>query len=393
MHAHIVTAVDRTDALSVRFDVAHEYCVYFGRDLLAPDHSTLARSVGDEEPSVPTTVTFVLDEGLARAMPSLESDVRGYARAHARSMELRAPPVCVPGSEICKNDPRVLDSLYRTFHELGLDRHSVVVAIGGGAVLDVVGYAVATTHRGLRLVRVPTTSLAQCDAGIGVKNGVNRFGKKNFLGAFAPPRAVLVDSTFLRTLAPRDLRAGFAEGVKVALLRDGRFFEWLCTRAGSLFAGDENAVEHLVRRSAMLHLEHIARGGDPFESGSSRPLDLGHWAAHKLETLTQHALRHGEAVAIGIALDTTYAALVGVCEERVAESVLELFERLGLPIAHEALGDPRLMDGLAEFREHLGGELTIPLVREVGACVDVGSIDEAAMQRARERLVSRARIR
>ncbi len=196
---------------------------------------------------------------------------------------------------------------------LGVDRHAFVVGIGGGALLDPVGYAAASTHRGVRLVRVPTTVLAQNDSGVGVKNGVNAFGVKNFLGTFAPPFAVLNDSRFLRTLPPRDTIAGMAEAVKVALIRDAAFFalaRGATPRAGAVRA--RRPWRTMIRRCAELHMRHIAQGGDPFETGSARPLDFGHWAAHKLESADRHELRHGEAVAIGLALDTRYSALAGM---------------------------------------------------------------------------------
>jgi 3-dehydroquinate synthase len=229
----------------------------------------------------------------------------------------------------------------------------------------------------VRVIRVPTTVLAQNDSGVGVKNGVNAFAKKNFFGTFAPPFAVLNDPRFLETLERRDTIAGMAEAVKVALIRDAAFFAWLLDHAPALADCAPAALGHLVRRCAELHLEHIATSGDPFEFGSARPLDFGHWAAHKLETLTQHRLRHGEAVAIGIALDSIYSVETGLLAPAALEPILSLLERLGFRLWDDALrlpgagGDPLVLDGLAEFREHLGGELTITLLRDVGRGVEV----------------------
>src|SRR6185312_16684743 len=158
----------------------------------------------------------------------------------------------------------------------------------------------------------PTTVLAQNDAGIGVKNGINAFGAKNMLGTFAAPFAVINDGRFLATLGERDRIAGMAEAVKVALVRDAKFFAWLRAAAPRLAAFDRDAVAQSIRRCAELHLAHIATGGDPFELGNARPLDFGHWAAHKLEVMTDHALRHGEAVALGMALDARYSVEAGL---------------------------------------------------------------------------------
>ena len=226
-----------------------------------------------------------------------------------------APPVSVLGGEAVKNDPQIIARLHALFHAHHLDRHSFALVLGGGAVQDAVGFAAATAHRGIRVVRVPTTVLSQNDSGVGVKNGVNLFGSKNFVGTFAPPFAVINDARFLVRLPPRDRVAGLAEAVKVALIRDVAFFESMERAADALATFDLDATEEVVRRCAALHLGHIATGGDPFELCSARPLDFGHWAAHKLESMTAHELRHGEAVAIGIVLDSRYAFEAGLLAE------------------------------------------------------------------------------
>jgi 3-dehydroquinate synthase len=267
-----------------------------------------------------------------------------------------------------------------------------VVAIGGGAVLDAVGYAAATAHRGVRLIRVPTTVLAQDDSGVGVKNGINAFGKKNFVGSFAPPHAVLNDFNLLRTLSDRDWRAGISEAVKVGLLKDAAFFAWIEQHVSDLNRRSLSAMAQLVHRSAELHLEHIATSGDAFELGSSRPLDFGHWAAHKLEQLSHHELRHGEAVAIGIALDSTYSYLTGRLNRRDWQRIIDLFEAAALPIWHAQMitggsaGRPAVIAGLEEFREHLGGRLTIMLLERIGSGFEVHELDEAVILEASDLL-------
>jgi 3-dehydroquinate synthase len=297
-------------------------------------------------------------------------------------MQLAAPPLVLTGGEECKHDAKLVPSLYARFRDIGLDRHSYVLIIGGGALLDAVGFAAATCHRGVRVVRVPTTVLGQADSGVGVKNGVNQLGTKNFVGTFAPPYAVLNDPGFLRTLTRRDRIAGMAEAVKVALIRDATFFRWLDENARALEAGDATALAYLCWRSAELHLEHIRTGGDPFEMGSARPLDFGHWAAHRLETMSEHRLRHGEAVAIGMALDTRYSVLAGHLAEGADRRVRKLLERLGFELWHPALerrgadGRLLLLAGLEEFRAHLGGELTLTLLEDIGVGVEVHAMDE-----------------
>ena len=274
-----------------------------------------------------------------------------------------------------------------------------MLVIGGGALQDMAGYAAATTHRGLRVIRVPTTVASQNDSVVGVKNAINAFHVKNFLGTFSPPFAVINDIAFLDTLSQRDRIAGTSEAVKVALIRDADFFEWLCAHADALASFEPQATATMIRRSAQLHLRHIAGCGDPFEYGNAKPLDFGHWAAHKLETLTEYELRHGEAVAIGIALDSRYAVEMGLLQERDLARICPLLERLGLVLWHDALGERDatgrlwILDGLAEFREHLGGMLTLTMLEAIGSAVDVHQVDEPSMERAIDWLRSRQAAR
>jgi 3-dehydroquinate synthase len=369
------------DTLVQRVALTLEYPVVFTRDALAPDNRALADVVSRREPARRHRVVGFADRNVVAAHPGLGDQLAAYAAAHAARLELIAPLEAIPGGEAAKT-AAVADALWRRLAELRVDRHAYVIAIGGGAVLDVVGYAAATLHRGVRLVRMPTTVLAQDDAGIGVKNGINALGAKNMLGTFTPPFAVINDSRFLGTLGPRDRAAGMAEAVKVALVRDAAFFAWLAEHRVQLAAFEPAAVDVLIRRCAELHLAHIAGGGDPFEQGNARPLDFGHWAAHKLELLTDHALRHGEAVAIGMALDARYSVEAGLLAEADFGAIVELLAALRLPVWHDALRAPALLDGLAEFREHLGGELCITLLAGIGRGVDAHDIRPERMQRA-----------
>lgn len=354
------------DVIEQRVELRLAYRVIFTRDSFDVANRTLVDAVGRGA----RLVAFI-DDGVARAWPQLADAIHTYCAAHG--LVLLAPPAVVAGGDHAKH-AATLDEVMQRLAAVRLDRHSYVLAIGGGAMLDVVGYAAATFHRGVRLVRFPTTVLAQDDAGIGVKNGINAFGGKNVLGTFAAPFAVINDVRFLGTLAERDRIAGMAEAIKVALIRDAQFFEWLVAHAPQLRAFEPTAVEAMIRRCAELHLAHIATGGDPFEQGNARPLDYGHWAAHKLEVLTAHALRHGEAVAIGMVLDARYAVLAGMLSEDRYARIRALVEALGLPTWHAALDDAALIGGLEDFREHLGGELCITLLRDIGNGVDVREI-------------------
>lgn len=371
-----------------RLTVSHEYPVYFGKGLFSPDNSALADVIGRKEPARRHRVLFVVEERVSELFPALLADIKTYCDQYTERLSLVASPEVVRGGEECKNDSEAPGRLLRRFDELGLDRQSFVVIVGGGALLDMAGFASATAHRGLRVIRVPTTVLSQNDSGVGVKNGVNAFGKKNFIGTFSPPFAVMNDVRFLATLDPRDRVAGMAEAVKVALVKDRLFFEWLVSHVSALAAFEVAAVSELIRRCATLHLDHIAGGGDPFELGSSRPLDFGHWAAHKLESLSNYELRHGEAVAAGIALDTRYSVEVGLLDAASCDRVVDLLERIGLPIWDRGLemrgprGRRLVLDGIEEFREHLGGDLTVMMLSEIGRGREVGALDEHAIDAA-----------
>jgi 3-dehydroquinate synthase len=384
-------------ALQQNLLVPFHYPVHFTEDLFHPENPLLASVAAGEGNGGRGKVLCVVDRGVCRKTPGLLKRMDAYCRKRA-GLSLARAPLVVPGGEAVKNSYQYVHLVQEAIHQGGLCRQSYVLAVGGGAVLDMAGYAAASAHRGVRLIRVPTTVLSQDDSGMGVKNGINAFGKKNFLGAFAPPFAVLNDWTFLRTLSDRDWRSGIAEAVKVALIKDAEFFEFLEQHAAALAARDMGRMRPLIHRCAELHLQHIQNGGDPFECGSSRPLDFGHWAAHKLEQLSGFRLRHGEAVAMGMALDATYANLLGLLPGPAWRRVLDLLLTLGFAVYAPEMDGPlsrenpdSLLHGLDEFREHLGGPLTIMLLEGIGRGVEVHEIDDGLMAASLRILASSAK--
>jgi 3-dehydroquinate synthase len=320
----------------------------------------------------------LIEAAVATAWPHLALEIEAYLAT--LDLEPRGIHV-LPGGEAVKTDDSRVREVWNLIDATHLDRHSYVLAIGGGAFLDAVGYAAATAHRGVRLVRFPTTTLAQDDSGVGVKCAINAFGKKNWVGAFAVPFAVINDFRFLHSQDERTCRAGLVEAVKVAMVKDREFFEWIEAHLDALAALEPAALEFCVEKSALLHVRHIAEGGDPFENGSSRPLDFGHWAAHKLEALTSYRLSHAEAVSIGLALDTLYSTRAGLAPADPARRALRILAGLKLAVYHPALdwldesGHRRVLGGLDEFREHLGGELTVLMLKDIGVGMDVHWID------------------
>ena len=366
------------------FSVPFEFPLHFTKGMFERGNPLLADVVSRLEPERRHRVLFAIDERVAATNPNLFDAILGYAAAFPSRLTLAGPPIVVPGGEAVKNDIAHALAVLRTINDVGLDRQSFIAVIGGGAVLDMVSFAAAIAHRGIRVVRMPTTVLAQADSGVGVKNSINLFGKKNFVGTFVPPFAVINDFDFLETLERRDRVAGVVEAVKVALLKDAAFFEDIAVNAPKV-AHDAAVLQRVIKRAAELHLQHICGNGDPFELGSARPLDFGHWAAHKLESMTGHRLRHGEAVAIGIALDLAYAVRRGFLDRAVSERIMQVLETIGFQLWDDALeqkerdGRYTLIAGLQEFREHLGGELHITLLSGIGRSFEVTEMDEPAV--------------
>jgi 3-dehydroquinate synthase len=366
------------------FSVAYEYQLHFTQGVFHSDNSLLSNIIKEYKPNEAVKVLFVIDKGVADAHPSVLSQIEAYCASHRKQLK-HTKSMVLDGGEQSKNSSEAIDAVLKGINENAICRHSFVIAIGGGALIDMAGYAAAIAHRGVKLIRIPTTVLSQNDAAVGVKNSVNIFDKKNFLGTFAPPFAIINDSDFLKTLEQRDWIAGVAEAIKVALIKDKEFFEYIAEHAVDLKKRDMEVMHYVIYKCAKMHMHHISQGGDPFESGSSRPLDFGHWAAHKMEYMTNYSLRHGEAVAKGIALDLTYAHLVGLITESDLQYILEVMLAIGfdlsLPLNSNAETE-KLLFGIEEFREHLGGELTITLISGIGKKHDVHTIDMTLMRQA-----------
>jgi 3-dehydroquinate synthase len=373
LNGHTSTDVD--------FTVAFRHRLRFTQDILGSDSHVLADLLESSEGRIPR-VQFWLDEHVVTANPDLKHRLHSFARRYSEQFQVIGNPQIVPGGEAVKNDVHILERMLKVLNEADMDRRSYVVVIGGGAVLDAVGFATAIAHRGLRLIRIPTTTLAQADSGIGVKNGVNLFQKKNWLGSFAVPWGVVNDRDLLQTLSDRDFRCGFSEAVKVSLLKEPAFFDRIFLNAG-MIAERGAASWSVIEDSARWHLRHITAGGDPFEMLEARPLDYGHWSAHKLEAMSEFELRHGEAVAIGVAVDTIYSSLVHGLPADDADRVLVALERLGVLIPHPALRRlDELFAGLEEFRQHLGGRLTLTMLEAIGSPVNVHEVDRTRMTEA-----------
>jgi 3-dehydroquinate synthase len=379
-----VIQMNNEGAITCRFEVPFEFQVFFTEGVFDP-HNDLLREVLRSGGERRERLLAVIDESVLTAMPKLTDELTAYLAG--TNVDLVCPPLVQMGGELLKNQSAAVTQLYSLIERHGLSRQSFVAAIGGGALLDVVGFAAATAHRGVRHIRFPTTTLSQADGGVGVKNAINAFGKKNFIGTFAPPFAVINDSRFLDTLPRSHKAAGYIEAVKVGLIRNGDFFSEIESIAEALNRFEPAAMQRVIRRCAELHVKHIAESGDPFERGSARPLDFGHWAAHKLEQLTSFRLSHADAVAIGIALDVIYSRDAGHLSASDATRILALIHRLGFALfVPELLDTDALLVGLDEFREHLGGELTVTLLKGIGHGFEVHEISRGGVARGIEEL-------
>ncbi len=369
-------------AIEQSFQVTYKFKVYFTEHLFASTNLTFIDGLNLSEKGVIKKLLIFIDASLVTANSELCALINSYFHIHSDKINLVTTPITIQGGEQVKNNPEYVEEILKAINNYGIDRHSYTVAIGGGALLDMVGYASAIAHRGIRHVRIPTTVLSQNDSGVGVKNSINYFHKKNFLGTFVPPFAVFNDYTFLETLSLRDWRAGIAEAIKVALIKDVSFFQYIVANAANLVNRDKQAMQYLIYRCAEMHLAHIA-SGDPFEMGSSRPLYFGHWAAHKMEYLSGYEIRHGEAVAAGIALDATYSLLKQMITKEEWVQILDLLKAIGFTLYYpemrvkenDANTYPNIFSGLIEFREHLGGQLTIMLLSAIGKGCEVHEMD------------------
>jgi 3-dehydroquinate synthase len=376
------------------FAVNFKYSLHFTNEVFESNNGLFAEVIKSYKPNEQVKLLFVVDDGVLKKHPKLIESIKNYCLLHSSQL-LFTECLVIGGGEIAKNNYDNVDRIISGINNNAICRHSFVIVIGGGAVIDMAGYGASVAHRGVKLIRIPTTVLSQNDAAIGVKNGINAYNKKNFIGTFAPPYAIINDSEFLTSLEQRDWIAGVAEAIKVALIKDEVFFNTIKKNAIKLKERDMGAMLKTIYRCAEMHIEHIAKGGDPFESGSSRPLDFGHWSAHKLEQMSNYSLRHGEAVAKGIALDLTYSQLAGFISVEILDEILEVMADIGFDLSIPVSGSremQELLKGIQEFREHLGGELTITLINGIGQKMDVHEIDTELMKNAVNSLNNKCKI-
>jgi 3-dehydroquinate synthase len=257
-------------------------------------------------------------------------------------------------------------------------RDACVLALGGGVVGDMAGFAAACYQRGIDFVQLPTTLLAQVDSSVGGKTGVNHPGGKNLIGAFHQPRAVLADTDTLATLPARELRAGVAEVIKCALIEDEPFFEWLEDRIEALLDREPDALAHAIRKSCEIKAAIVAR--DERETGDRALLNLGHTFGHAIEAVQQYkGALHGEAVGAGLAMAATFSARAGLMSEADAARVRALLGRAGLPTeARDVTGDAAL-EAMRIDKKVQSGRMRFVLMRGIGRSFVTSDYPEDAL--------------
>ena len=371
-----------------KFNIDYEYQVIFTHNLFSEDNETLKELLGEKE----SKAIFFIDEGVDKVFPSLKKDIIRWAEKNPGVVDLKLPVQIVEGGEKIKNNFAAIEQMCDAMTKANICRHSYCFIIGGGAVLDAVGFAASIFHRGVNQIRIPTTVLSQDDSGVGVKNAINHNGVKNLFGTFYPPHAVINDSLFLTALSKREILSGIAEAIKVAIIKDEDFFYYIKNNAEAVRNVDMMVLETIISKSAKIHMDHICNAGDPFEKGSSRPLDFGHWSAHKLESLTNHEVKHGEAVAMGLCIDAYAAVEMGLITEETGDEIISTLQDCGFTLWHDKLeardekGVLMIMKGLKEFQEHLGGELTLAMPVKIGKITNVHEMPTSVVESALNQL-------
>lgn len=362
--------------------VSRGYDVLLADDVLDPDNHALADVIGARPALVVTDATV---DGL----------FGGRLREYLATMSTRVEVHVTDLDEHAKTMTTVLD-VCAAAQRLGLGRRDPLIALGGGVCCDVVSVAASLIRRGLPYICVPTTLIGQVDAGIGLKGGVNFGGSKNYLGCFTPPHRVLVDPSFLRTLPADELRAGLAEIAKVALALDAPLFERLAAEGAELadsgFASPAGAGEVIVARAVELMLDQLST--NCYEDRSlERLVDLGHTFSGRLEELSGHRLRHGQAVSIDMALTCALGAELGLLDERDLRTVLVTLRGLGLPIHTPLCTMEVALEAIAATVPHRDGALNLVVPTGIGRATFVrnpAEISRRVLAAAIERVAAAA---
>ena len=294
--------------------------------------------------------------------------------------------IVVPDGEERK-DWRTLNAIFDALLEQRCARDTTLIALGGGVIGDLAGFAAATYQRGVPFVQIPTTLLAQVDSSVGGKTAINHPLGKNMIGAFHQPQAVVADMQTLETLPERELRSGLAEVIKHGLIRDAAFFSWIEAHVDRLLARDPEALEHAVVRSIAIKADIV--GEDEREHGLRALLNFGHTFGHAIETgLGYGAWLHGEAVAAGMVMAADLSRQLGYLSEADSARILSLFERAGLPTAVRGISPARMRQLMRLDKKAKDGRVHFVLLERLGAALLRGDVPEGAIEHTLSRLAA-----
>jgi 3-dehydroquinate synthase len=368
------------------FQIRFKYNIIFTTDIFNTNNKTIINILNKLNKNKKKVLLFI-DKNVYKTNDYLKTKIKEYIKTNENYINLVCDPILITGGEKIKNHYNIVKYAYKIIDTYKICRQSYVLAIGGGTLQDLIGFITSTAHRGIKLIRIPTTTLSQDDSGVGVKNGINFNNKKNFIGCFNTPYAVINDFNFLHSLKKENFIEGFSEAIKVALIKNKKLFYLIKNNTKEILNRNKIITEKIIYICAKIHAEHISKKGDPFELTSSRPLDFGHWSAHKIESLSKYKISHGKSVAIGIALDCTYSYIMKILKRSNWKNIINTLLNLKLPIYSKELSltennENKIFKGLEEFREHLGGKLTITLIKNIGKKIETHHINKSIYEKS-----------
>lgn len=377
---HSLTAIGRAHKnINVPLG-ARNYDIVIGSDILSEAGRLIATRIGKVKAAI------VTDTNVAKFyLQNLEAAVK--ADCHLLGS------IILPAGETTKSFPRLVEVTEKLL-DMGLERGDVVIALGGGVIGDLSGFAAGILRRGVKFIQVPTSFLAQVDSSVGGKTGINTRQGKNLVGVFHQPSLVIVDLETLKTLPEREMRAGYAEVIKYGLIQDANFFSWLKKKWRNIFerstADLMNAVETSIKTKTNIVVH------DELETGDRALLNLGHTFGHALEALTgfSEKLLHGEAVALGMGMAFRFSEELGLCPAGTAKEVTDHIQEVGLPAEIKQIPtlevDPKkFMQLMAQDKKVKSGKLTFILVNNIGKAFIAQDVEESKVGKFLEREISK----
>ena len=298
-------------------------------------------------------------------------------------IDLKIPVIKIPDGEAGKST-EVLLQVWRELGQHGLNRGDLIIAVGGGTVTDLAGFAAASWMRGIDWIAIPTTIAGMVDAAVGGKTGINSEHGKNLIGAFHSPISVLIDLSWIKTLSERDVAAGMAEVVKCGFISDGSILDLLKNKSLKDVCHDENLQLELIHKAVSVKAAIVST--DFRESFLREILNYGHTLGHAIEKHSHFDIRHGEAVAIGMCFIAELSAIKGILSPALVERHYEILKALKLPISYENLAFPDLLTYMALDKKSKNGQIRFVAISDIGQCIRIEDATSEQMALAYERI-------